>query len=57
MPAKFDFKKSYQDRDYLVNEYVTLGRSSKDIGKNLHVSYKLVEIWLRHYDLPIREQI
>lgn len=57
MPAKFDFKKSYKDRDYLVNEYVTLGRSSKDIGKDLHVSYKLVEIWLRHYDLPIREQI
>lgn len=57
MPAKFDFKKNYQDRDYLVNEYVTLGKSSKQIGKDLHVSYKLVEIWLRHYDLPIRETL
>jgi transposase len=52
---KFTFTKKYQDRDYLYNEYVTKNRSSKDIGKELHISYKLVEIWLAKYDISIRQ--
>ena len=52
---KFKFTKKYQDRDYLYNEYVTKNRSSKDIGKELHISYKLVEIWLAKYDISIRQ--
>jgi transposase len=52
---KFKFTKKYQDRDYLYNEYVTKNRSSKDIGKELHISYKLVEIWLAKFDISIRQ--
>jgi transposase len=51
---KFTFIRKYEDRDYLYNEYVTNNRSSKDIGKELHISYKLVELWLAKFDIPIR---
>ena len=54
---KFTFTKKYQDRDYLYNEYVTKNRSSKDIGKELHISYKLVEIWLSSFGIQIRQTI
>jgi DNA-binding NarL/FixJ family response regulator len=46
--------KFYQDRNWLVTEYLTLGKSSKEIAKDLHISYKLVEIWLKNFDIPIR---
>lgn len=52
---KFTFTKKYQDRDYLYNEYVTKNRSSKDIGKELHVSYKLIELWLAKFDIGVRQ--
>lgn len=52
---KFTFEKKYQDKNYLVEEYVTKERSSKDIGKELHVSYKLIEIWLKGFDIPVKE--
>jgi hypothetical protein len=48
-------QKLYQDKAFLENEYITLQKTSKQIGKDLHISYKLVEIWLRHYDIPVRE--
>jgi transposase len=51
---KFTFIRKYEDRDYLYNEYVINNRSSKDIGKELHISYKLVELWLAKFDIPIR---
>jgi transposase len=54
---KFTFTKKYQDRDYLYNEYVTKNRSSKDIGKELHVSYKLVDLWLTKFDIEIRQSL
>ena len=54
---KFTFTKKYQDRDYLYNEYVTKNRSSKDIGKELHVSYKLVDLWLVKFDIEIRQSL
>jgi transposase len=54
---KFVFTKKYEDRDYLYNEYVTKNRSSKEIGKELHVSYKLVELWLHSFNIPIRQSI
>ena len=52
---KFVFEKKYQDKNYLVEEYVTKERSSKDIGKELHVSYKLIEIWLKGFGIPVKE--
>ena len=54
---KFIFTKKYEDRDYLYNEYVTKNRSSKDIGKELHISYKLVELWLTKFDIAIRQSV
>lgn len=54
MEQKFEFKKLYQDKGWLQTEYSTLKRSSKDIAKELHISYKLVEIWLRQFEIPIR---
>lgn len=54
---KFTFIRKYEDRDYLYNEYVTNNRSSKDIAKELHISYKLVEIWLSSFGIQIRQPI
>lgn len=47
-------QKVYQHEDFLVEQYATLQKSSKDIANELHISYKLVEIWLRHYNIAIR---
>ena len=50
-----EYVKLYQDRNWLVTEYLTLNKSSKEIAKDLHISYKLVEIWLKNFDIPIRQ--
>ena len=47
--------KYYEDRDWLQNEYSTLQKSSREIGNELNVSYKLIEIWLAKFGIPIRE--
>jgi hypothetical protein len=57
MINKFEFKKLYQDEAWLTENYVTLQKSSKEMAKSLHVSYKLVEIWLRHYGITIRQAV
>ncbi len=51
---KKEYIKFYQDRNWLANEYLTLQKTSKEIAKDLHISYKLVEIWLKNFDIPIR---
>jgi transposase len=40
--------KLHQDQNYLQTK-INEGYSSKDIAKELRVSYKLVEIYLRKY--------
>ena len=57
MSDKFVFSKHYQDKGWLQTEYSTLQRSSKDIAKELHISYKLVEIWLRQFGIPVRPRV
>jgi hypothetical protein len=47
--------KYYEDKDWLQNEYSTLQKSSREIGNELNVSYKLIEIWLAKFGIPIRE--
>jgi hypothetical protein len=47
--------KYYEDKDWLQNEYVTLQKSSREIGNDLHVSYKLIEIWLKQFNIRIRQ--
>ena len=44
-------KKFHQDEEFL-RKAIELGSSSKEIAKELRVSYKLVEIYLRKYDIP-----
>ncbi len=52
---KKEYIKFYQDRNWLTTEYLTLGKSSKEIARDLHISYKLVEIWLKNFDIPVRQ--
>jgi hypothetical protein len=52
---KKPYIKYYQDKDWLQNEYVTLQKSSREIGNDLHVSYKLIEIWLKQFNIRIRQ--
>jgi hypothetical protein len=43
--------KLHQDQNYLQTK-INEGHTSRDIGKELRVSYKLVEIYLRKFDIP-----
>ena len=54
---KKPYIKYYEDKNWLQNEYSTLQKSSREIGNELHVSYKLIEIWLRKFDIPVRQPI
>ena len=49
--------KYYEDKNWLQNEYSTLQKSSREIGNDLHVSYKLIEIWLKKFNIPVRQPI
>ena len=52
---KKPYIKYYEDKDWLQNEYITLQKSSREIGNDLHVSYKLIEIWLKQFNIRIRQ--
>ena len=43
--------KQHQDQSYLQQK-INEGYTSKGIGNELRVSYKLVEIYLRKFDIP-----
>jgi transposase len=49
-----EYIKHYEDKEWLYNEYVTLGNTSKEIGNRMRVSYKLIELWLKKFDIPVR---
>jgi transposase len=49
--------KKHESQEWLYNEYVTNNRSSKDLSKELHVSYKLIEIWLKKFNIPVRKPL
>lgn len=57
MIEKFVFERKYEDAAWLREQYVTLQRSSKEISKELHVSYKLVEIYLEKFNIPVRQTL
>ena len=48
--------KLHQDQNYLQNK-IDQGYTSKDISKELRVSYKLVEIYLRKFDIKHVSQV
>lgn len=41
----------HQDEAYL-RQAIESGKTSRDISKDLHVSYKLIEIYLEKYNIP-----
>ena len=53
---KFVFERKYEDSVWLEQQYAELQRSSKDIAKELHISYKLVEIYLAKFNIPLRQE-
>lgn len=53
---KFVFERKYEDGAWLEQQYAVLQRSSKDIAKELHISYKLVEIYLAKFNIPLRQE-
>lgn len=55
MISKFVFEKKYEDKAFLEHEYITLGRTSKDLSKQLHVSHRLIEIWLKKFGISVRK--
>jgi len=48
--------KKHQNKEYL-QEKIDEGYTSKDIGKELRVSYKLVETYLRQYGIKHVSQV
>jgi hypothetical protein len=43
--------KQHQNQNYLQQK-INEGYKPKDISKELGISYKLVELYLRQYDIP-----
>lgn len=43
--------KNHQNKEFL-EEQIKLGKTSKDISKDIGVSWRLVEIYLRKFDIP-----
>lgn len=56
MTEKFVFERKYEDSTWLSKQYSELNRSTKDIAKELHISYKLVEIYLKKFNIPVRQE-
>jgi len=48
--------KKYHDQEWLTQQ-IESGKSSKDIGNGLNVSYKLIEIYLRKFGIDHRPYI
>ena len=44
-------EKPHQNKNWLA-EQTAAGLTSKQIGDKLNISYKLVEIYLRQFDIP-----
>jgi transposase len=49
METKIEYVKSYQDKQWLAKELET--KSTRQIAKEHHVSYKLINKWALNFDL------
>jgi hypothetical protein len=49
-------EKNHQNRQWL-EEQVNLGKTSKEIANESRISYKLVELYLRQYDIPFQKWV
>lgn len=49
-------KKLHQDEQFLRKRFEHGDITSKNLSKELHVSYKLIEIYLEKYGIPFKSQ-
>ena len=50
-----EIQKSHQNKEWLQQQ-IDLGKTSKEIANELNISYKLVEIYLRKFEIPFTSQ-
>lgn len=43
------------ERDWLYHQYVTLGKSLRDIGNDISKSSKTISYWMKKFDIPRRQ--
>lgn len=48
--------KVYTDKEWIYNEYVVKNRSARELSKELHVSYKLIQIYVEQFGYPVRNE-
>lgn len=48
--------KPYTDKEWIYNEYVVKNRSARELSKELHVSYKLIQIYVEQFGYPVRNE-
>lgn len=48
--------KPYTDKEWIYNEYVINGRSARELSKELHVSYKLIQIYVEKFGYQVRDE-
>ena len=48
--------KPYTDKEWIYNEYVVNNRSARELSKELHVSYKLIQIYVEKFGYPVRNE-
>jgi hypothetical protein len=49
-----EIQKSHHNKEWLQQQ-IDLGKTSKEIAKDNKISYKLVEIYLKKYEIPFVE--
>lgn len=49
--TKENYAKLYEDKDYMSQKWISEGYRAKDIANELHISVKLVHIWLKKHGL------
>lgn len=48
--------KPYTDKEWIHNEYVIKNRSARELSKELHVSYKLIQIYVEQFGFAVRDE-
>lgn len=48
--------KPYTDKEWIYNEYVIKKRSARELSRDLHVSYKLIQIYVEKFGYSVRDE-
>lgn len=51
--TKENYVKYHENYDWMKSQYVDQQKTPKEIGKSLHISYKLVIVWLKKHNLYV----